>query len=107
MQILSIVLSGGTLILSEMPDKFNWRKMLPHLTKLCRSLGYRQKDVSWYATEYVAWNVKENEPPVYKESSLSMKNAFNMALKGEPRLKAFYLYRYDERTGYTLLRPPL
>lgn len=105
MQILQIVLDDGKLILSEMPDKFNWRKMFPHLTTLCKSLGLKQKDV--VLMEYVAWNFKEDEHPAYKESSLAMENAFRLALMGEPRLKAYYLYRYDERTGYILLRKPL
>ena len=107
MQILQILLDDGKLILSEMPDKFVWRKMFPHLTKMCNRFGLKQKNVCSSCFEYVSWNFSEDEHPYYKEASLSMEKSFKSALASEPKLLAWYLFRYDEKTGFTLLRTPL
>ncbi|MCK4666938.1 hypothetical protein KAU33_09325 [Candidatus Dependentiae bacterium] len=95
------------MFLSEMPGKFNWRKMLPHLTKLVNQFGLRQKDVSFSVMEYLSWDFSEDELPIVKESSLAIENAFKSALKGEDRLGAFYLLKYTEGSGYEILRAPL
>ena len=107
MRILQFCTYDGKMFLSEMPDKFNWRKMLPHLTKLVNQFGLKQKDVCFTVMEYVAWNFSEDEQPYYKESSLQMENAFKSALEGEDKLRAFYLLKYTEESGYEILRTPL
>ena len=107
MQILQFCTYDGKIFLSEMPDKFNWRKMLPHITKLVNQFGLKQKDVSFSVVEYVSWNFSEDEHPYYKEMSLRMEDAFKSALKGEDRLGAFYLLKYTEGSGYEILRTPL
>ena len=107
MRILQFCTYDGKMFLSEMPGKFNWRKMFPHLTKLVNQFGLKQKDVSFSVMEYVSWDVQEDELPCYKEASLQMEDAFTSALKGEDRLGAFYLLRYTEGSGYEILRAPL
>ena len=109
MQILRIALADGKFILSDMSDTHNpkkdWKRMLPHLTKMCNCFGLKQKDVVFM--EYAAWNFKEDEHPHYKALSLEMENSFRLALGGEPRLNPYYLFKYNNETGYTLLREPL
>lgn len=107
MRILQFCTYDGKMFLSEMPGKFNWRKMLPHLTKLVNQFGLKQKDVSFSVMEYVSWDFSEDESPYYKESSLQMENAFKSALEGEDKLGAFYLLKYTEESGYEVLRTPL
>lgn len=93
------------MFICEMPSKFNWRKMLPHLTKLVNQFGLKQKDVSFTVMEYIAWDFSEDEPLFSKEQSLRMEKIFKLALKGEDKLGSFHLVKYTEGTGFEILRP--
>lgn len=107
MNIIRFMMEDGKIILSEMPDKFNMRKMYAHLTKMCNSLGLKQKDVIHSCTEYVSWNLTGDEDQHNKELSLEKELSFKAALTGEKKLDSFYLYRYTQEEGFKLLRSPL